>query len=230
MSKIVLFIFIVSALFSERNAFSQNLEDNKVSIKNVFSSLSFSEKSDYSSPGFGIRGGIGTDITGGIGFGAGVFYVIPSKPYSSTWWDLGADIYYANVSEEETDSEGTRFEDNTKVFVFTLRSNGLFNYHPGSSGVYFVAGAGIVMANIDWEETVTYDPSHYPGIGPEHWSDDAFAFGNVLNLGVGLTLGGGWDTRLETPLLIFYSTPGNGGSSASTIAPTFTLNILYRFP
>ena len=191
--------------------------------KETPSTLKLKKGSNYSSSGFGIRFGIGTDITLGLGFGTGVFYVA-SSPYSSPDWDLGLDIYYANVSEEETDYEGTRREANTKVIVFALRSNALFNYYPKKTGVYFVAGAGFVITSVDWEETYTYYPPYAPHT--EHWSDDGIAFGNVFNLGVGLTFGGGLEARLETPLLIFYDTPGK----ASGIAPTFTLNVLYRFP
>jgi hypothetical protein len=94
--------------------------------------------------------------------------------------------------------------------------------------VYFLAGAGIVLANISWEEKITYSYPYAPST--EHWSNDAFSVGNVLNLGVGMTFGGGLEARFETPLLIFYSTPGYANRSAGSIAPTFTLSLLYRFP
>jgi len=194
-------------------------KDSKTIISNTFQ-----KQSGLNHSGFGIRGGIGTDITGGLGFGVGAFYI----PSSSNW-DLGLDIYYANISETETGTDVKR-NDNTKLLVFAFRSNYLINYNPKKSGVYFLAGAGFVLSSVSWKETITYDPIRYPNIGPEHWSDDALSFGNVLNLGVGLKLGGGLETRLETPLLIFYGTPGHGSQNAGTIAPTFTLNLLYRFP
>jgi hypothetical protein len=198
--------------------------DREATTSNSFESRS---SSNYS--GFGIRGGVGTDITFSLGFGAGAFYVLAPSPYSSSNWDLGLDFYYADVSEDEVDSEGTIWKANTKVLVFALRSNGLFNYHPKSTGVYFVAGVGLVGANIDWEETYTYGPPHYP-YSVERYSADAFSIGNVLNLGVGATFGGGLEARFETPFLIFYSVPGYGNKSASSIAPTFTLSVLYRLP
>jgi hypothetical protein len=164
----------------------------------------------------------------GSGFGVGAFYILAPSGYSSTVWDLGADIYYSSVTEDEKDSEGTKFEDDTKVLVFAFRSNALFNYHPSKTGVYFVAGAGFVLGSISWEENITYFAPYVPHT--EHWSDDAFAVGNVLNLGVGMTFGGDLEARFETPLLIFYSTPGKGDRSASSVAPTFTLSALYRLP
>jgi hypothetical protein len=190
-------------------------------------SESFQKQVGRNYSGFGMRGGIGTDITLSLGFGVGAFYVLAPSTYSTSNWDLGLDIYYANVTEEETDSEGTLFEDNTELLVFAIRTNGLFNYRPKQSGVYFVAGVGIVLANISWEEDITY---YYPYVpGTYHYSNDAFSIGNVFNLGVGLTFGGGLEARLETPLLIFYDTPGEGTYGANSIVPTFTLNLLYRF-
>jgi len=207
-------------LYNETGSpFSSDLEETGSQLK---------MKQRYGSSGFGARLSIGTDITLGIGFGVGAFYILAPSRYGGTNWDLGFDIYYANVTEEETDSEGTKFEDNTKVVVFALRSNGLFNYHPKRTGVYFVAGAGIVFANIDWEENITYYEPYLPHT--ERWSDDVFAVGNVLNLGVGMTFGGGLEARFETPLLIFYSAPGHASRSAGSVAPTFTLSLLYRFP
>jgi len=182
--------------------------------------------------GFGIRGGLGTDITFSLGFGAGAFFVAAPTPYSSSCWDLGLDIYYANVSEEETDSEGNKFVDKTELVVFALRSNGLFNYYPKRTGIYFIAGGGFVFSNVSLEETITYDYSRYGYLPPEHWSAEGFTAGNVLNLGIGATLGSGAEARFETPFLIFYSVPGGGyyNRSASSIVPTFTLSFLYRFP
>ena len=193
------------------------------------SSFELKAKPKSSGSGFGVRFGIGTDITLGIGFGAGAFYILaPSRYSSSPIWDLGMDIYYASVSEEDRDSEGTKFEENTKVLIFAFRSNALFNYHPSKTAVYFVAGAGFVLGSISWEENITYFAPYVPHT--EHWSDDAFAVGNVLNLGVGMTFGGELEARFETPLLLFYSTPGRGDRSATSVAPTFTLSALYRLP
>jgi hypothetical protein len=191
-------------------------------------SNSYENRSGSNYSGFGVRGGVGTDISLGIGFGAGAFYVMAPNPYSSSCWDLGLDFYYANVSEEETDREGTAWEGKTELFVIAMRTNGLFNYHPKKTGFYFVAGAGLVLAIMDWAETYTYGPPIY-SYSFERYSDEAFGVGNVLNLGVGMTFGGGLETRLETPLLIFYNAP-SAKKDAASIAPTFTFNVLYRFP
>jgi hypothetical protein len=197
-------------------------------IKETPSVFKLKAKPKSSGSGFGARCGIGTDISLGFGFGVGAFYILSPYRNSSTVWDLGTDIYIASVTEDETDNEGTKFEDKTNLFVFAVRSNGLFNYYPNKTAVYFIAGAGFVLANVSWEENITYYAPYVPHT--EKWSDDAFSVGNVLNLGVGFTFGSGFETRLETPLLIFYSVPGRGNESANSIAPTFTLSALYRFP
>ena len=227
--KLTIFTFIIISMFviSSLDVFPQEMKDVVYSKKGNMFQGSLKDRPKYSSSGFGARLGIGTDITLGIGFGVGAFYVLAPSPYSSPIWDLGADIYYASVSEEEKELN-INYEDNTKVLVFALRSNALFNYHPRKTRVYFVAGAGIVFANIDWEENITYYEPYLPHT--ERWSDDVFAVGNVLNLGVGMTFGGGLEARFETPLLIFYSAPGHASRSAGSVAPTFTLSLLYRFP
>lgn len=194
----------------------------------AITSESFQKGSGLNYSGFGIKGGIGTDISLSLGFGISAFYVKAPSPHGSTNWDMGLDFYYADVTEEETDSEGTKRHANTTLLVFAFRTNGLFNYHPQKTGVYFLAGLGFTIASIDWKESYTYKPPLYP-YSVEIYSNDGIAFGNVFNLGVGLTLGGGLEARLETPLLIFYGTPGEGSYSAASFAPTFTLNLLYRF-
>jgi hypothetical protein len=236
MLKSILSLLIVAALmlFAD-NAFCQNIENDlhlrklNENLKNTDAvpsiSLKNQPKSNHS--GFGIRGGIGTDITFSPGFGLGAFYVLAPDPYSSSNWDLGFDIYYSSVSEDETEGS-LKYEDNTKVLVFGFRANGLFNYHPYKSGVYFIAGTGLIFANVDWKEDIIYSYPYAPHT--EHWSDDAFSVGNILNLGVGLTFGSGVEARFETPFLIFYSVPGYGSRSASSVVPTFTLSVLYRFP
>jgi len=236
MSKSVLSFLIVAALMLlYNNAFCQDIEDGlhlknpRINYKKInpvhSNSLGNQPKSNYS--GFGIRGGIGTDVTFSPGFGIGAFYILAPDPYSSSNWDLGFDIYYSSVSEDETEGS-IKYEDNTKVFVFGFRANGLFNYQPYKTSVYFITGAGLVFANVDWEEKVIYSSPYLPHT--EHWSDDAFSVGNILNLGVGLTFGSSFEARFETPFLIFYSVPGYGTRSANSVVPTFTLSALYRFP
>ena len=236
MLKLILSLLMVtvSMLFAN-SAFCQLTDDNlslkdrgNINEKNHFApSLSLHNQPTSHYSGFGIRGGIGTDITFSPGFGIGAFYVLAPDPYSSSNWDLGFDIYYSSVSEDETEGS-IKYEDNTKLLVFAFRANGLFNYQPYKSGVYFITGAGLVLASVDWEEKIIYSSPYLPHT--EHWSDDAFSVGNILNLGIGLTFGSGFEVRFETPFLIFYSVPGYESRSASSVAPTFTLNALYRFP
>ena len=235
MSKSILSLLIVAALMLlYNNAFCQDIEGlhlkkTSVNFRNTdyLPSISLKNRSRSNYSGFGIRGGIGTDITFSPGFGLGGFYVLAPDPYSSSNWDLGLDIYYASVSEDETEGS-IKYEDNTKLLVFAFRANGLFNYYPYKTSVYFITGAGLVLSSVNWEEKIIYSSPYLPHT--EHWSDDAFSVGNILNLGVGLTFGSGFEARFETPFLIFYSVPGYGTRSASSVVPTFTLSALYRFP
>ncbi len=181
----------------------------------------------YTGSGFGIRGIVGTDISLGLAFGLGASYArIPR--YGSTCLELGVDFLYSGLTEEERIQGWNYVEDDveeTTLLIFSLRLNGLFNYNPGKPGIYFIAGSGVVVASYDFEETETYNyVEGYVQIFRN--TDDGVVFGNVLNLGIGASFGGGLESRLETPLLIFYSEYGN----AAAFAPTFTLSLLYRFP
>ena len=57
--------------------------------------------------GFGLHGGVGTDVTLGLAFGGG-----PSYTYT----------------------------DSTTMTVYVITANSLFDYKPGETGIYFVAG------------------------------------------------------------------------------------------
>ncbi len=162
-----------------------------------------------SSGSFLIRGGVGTDITGGLGFGGGLGFVwTPS--FSSTGMEFGVD-YFFHSSEEDNDSGN---KEKTELGIFTGRVNWLWNYDPGQGSVYFITGVGFVVASIDWRED-----------GPNYRdSFDATSAGNVINLGGGWQSPAGFGVRIETPLLFFYNT-----GSASAFVPTFVLSLVYRF-
>ena len=176
----------------------------------------------------GVRASVGTDVELGLGFGAGVSY--GWVPYTGgTSFELGGDFFYHKASEKSTTQRGVFVEDDeekTRLIVFGVRANGLFNYYPRRGSVFFIAGFGFVVANIKWEEAETYT-STSPGVSqaPNYNDIDQTSVGNIINLGIGYVFKGGLELRLETPMLYFYSVPGK----AVSFVPTFTFSIGYRF-
>lgn len=169
---------------------------------------------------FGVRGGVGTDIELGLGFGAGAFYVWTS---GSIGFELGADVYYHHSTETYEEERGVTVngEDVTTLIIFGVRANGLFNFRPSRRSVYFIAGVGFVVASLEWTRKETA-PNWTQ---PYRDQADGTAVGNIVNLGVGIPLTRQLDIRLEFPMLFLYSSYGN----AATFVPTATLGLVYRF-
>ena len=178
--------------------------------------------------GVGIRASIGTDIELGLGFGVGVNYMwAPS--YSGPRFEFGGDFFYhhSKVTEDEVRGVFTEHDvEETRLLLFTVRANGIFNYVPQRGSVFFIAGVGFVVASIEWEEDETYTSSQ-PGVSqsPNHNEVEGTSAGNVVNLGIGYVFKGGIELRLEAPMLFFYSVPG----SAASFVPTDTFSIGYGF-
>lgn len=167
-----------------------------------------------SSGGFGISGHVGTDISGGLGFGGGVFYVlIPGG--GSSGYEFALDYFFHEYDEQESDVKNY-----TDLNIFALRANWLWNYQRGQSGVYFVTGVGFVFATLDY--SIEYNPAVYGYSLTESY--DYSSVGNIINLGVGWTSASGFGLRFETPMLLFY----DSGQSSSFV-PTFTLAAQFVF-
>ena len=172
---------------------------------------------------WGIRGGIGTDITGGIAFGGQFNYQIARTGGHLEVGPLG---YFGSF--EETTEEGHTYVENTDVVVFGVIANWLFGYDGGGSAAYFVVGVGLAGVGIDWEETSETDSSLGTPFGASgsRQSADGFNGGTVFNLGVGRTFGTAADVRAEIPVIVSASAPGE----ASSVIPTFTVTVGIRFP
>ena len=169
---------------------------------------------------FGVRGGVGTDIHLGLGFGVGAAYVWNSGGGGSAF-ELGGDVYYNRTTESYTRDVAVNGEDKTTLTVFGVRANALFNYHPSRKSVYFIAGFGFVVASLRWEEN-----ENAPNwTGPYHDEAEGTSVGNIINLGIGVPLMTNLDVRLETPMLYFYSAYGK----SAAFAPTATIGLTYRF-
>jgi hypothetical protein len=170
----------------------------------------------------GVRGGAGTDVSLGVAYGAGVNYLITTGNNS---FEPGLLFFGGKFSEDSTSGSHTYTED-TKVFVFALMGNFLFNYSPDRSSTFFVLGFGLGAMSVDWTESSPTDTSlgaPLPGGGSTH-SDDGTAAGSIFNVGFGRSFGR-MDVRAEVPVLLTFAPPGG----ASSVVPTFIVTGGYRF-
>ena len=171
----------------------------------------------------GLRGGIGTDISGGIAIGANGNYQVDLGGIIT---ELGVSLYYATNTSNSTNGIN-KYTEKTTLFVFGGLANFLFNYIPGTGGLFFVAGAGLAGINVEWTEESPTDTSLgtlLPGGGSKQ-SRDGFVGGSVLNLGIGYLFENGFDLRFEVPTIVAFGAPGK----AAGVIPTFTLTGGIRF-
>ena len=172
---------------------------------------------------FGIRGGIGTDISGGIAYGGSVNYQLPQGTNALEIGIMG----FGGSFEEETEEEINTYVETTDLLVFALMANYLLNYSPDRSGVYVLAGVGVGAVIVEWEERSDTDTSLGTPLpnGGSKQSDDGSAGGSIVSVGVGMSAGNGFDLRVEVPVIITFSAPGE----AASVIPTFTLTAGLRF-
>lgn len=176
-------------------------------------------------PRVGVRAGIGTDVTGGIAYGLGVNYLLTFESNPNNSLELG--VVFFGGSFEETSEEYHTYVENTDVVVFGVLANYLIGYQPGKAGFFFIAGAGLASIGVEWEERSETDISlgtPLPG-GGSMQSADGTSGGSVVNLGVGKTFKGGLDVRLEIPVILAFSSPGE----AASVVPTAILTAGIRF-
>jgi hypothetical protein len=171
---------------------------------------------------FGIRGGIGTDINGGIAYGGSINYLFP---VGNNHLEIGP-VFYAGHFEETTEEYNTYVE-KTDLTVFGVLANYLIKYKPDGQGTFFVVGFGFAAVSVDWEESSPNDISlgtPLPGGGSKQ-SADGTAGGTVFNIGAGYKFTGNVDIRAEIPVIIIVDAPGEAGA----VAPTFTATLGIRF-
>ena len=172
--------------------------------------------------GWGLRAGVGTDISGGLGFGGILnYYFGPMLPI-----ELNLEVF-GHSSTWEGEDYGNHYEETTSLLVIAVLANYFVGYDGVEPGVFFEAGFGLAVISADWEECSPDDSSlgEPNGANGSCQSDDGTNGGTVFNLGLGFTLGGGFDLRIEAPIIILFSAPGE---SAGFI-PTFTATLGYRF-
>jgi len=168
---------------------------------------------------FSIRGGLGTDINGGLGYGAGLGYKFP---YSN--FELTA-VFFAHSSEETTEDFHT-YTETTELFVYGLLGNYLIGYRDKVPGFFGVVGIGFSAISVDWEESSPTDESLGTPLpeGGSKQSEAVTGGGSVINAGFGYSFGN-LSIRAEFPVIFTFSPPGG----ASGIAPTFIAMLSYSF-
>lgn len=174
------------------------------------------------SPRIGIRGGVGTDISLGLAYGAGVNMLLGQE---GKYYEVGI-VFFGGTFKETTDEGIHTYKETTDLIVFGLMGNVMINYTPNRDGVFYIVGAGLASINVSWEERSDTDVSlgtPLPG-GGSMQSEDGTAGGTVLNLGMGKSFASGMDMRLEIPVIVTFAPPGG----ASSVVPTLILTIGFR--
>lgn len=176
----------------------------------------------FAETGFTLRGTLGTDIGGGLGFGVG------GRFYHKAGFghlEFGPDLIVS--STEETTEEFHTYIENTDLVVFAARINNLINYTPGKRGTYYLYGTGAAALSVEWTEESPTDTSlGTPRAGGGSMqSEDGTAFALIANFGVGFTRPGNLDFRIETPILISLNEVGE----AATFIPTLTVGFGFSF-
>ncbi len=169
----------------------------------------------------GIRAGVGTDISLGLGFGGGINYYFVDEQI-----EIGAELYI-HSSTEESSEYGNTYEESTDLLALALFANYLFGYSRDEGGLYALAGMGLAYLSVEWEESSPTDTSlgtPLPGGGSSQSADGSTA-GLILNPGVGISFPVGVDVRLCAPLIVPFGAPGD----TSVVIPTLTLTLGYRF-
>lgn len=176
-----------------------------------------------SAPRVGLRAGVGTDITGGIAYGAGANYLMD---LSKNNVELGI-VFFAGSFEESSDEAMHTYDETTDIVVFGALANYLIGYAPNQANTYFIAGFGLASVSIEWEERSSTDNSLGTPLdgGGSKQSVDASTGGTVFNLGFGKSFGNGFDIRAEAPVIVSFSAPGE----ASSVIPTFMVTAGIRF-
>jgi hypothetical protein len=166
---------------------------------------------------FGVRAGIGTDISFGISYGVGFNYRVQEN------MEMGLILFGAKFSET-SDNGFNIYEETTKVFALGAQANWLFNNRPDETKPFFIAGTGLAFVSYDWEERSATDTSlgtPLPG-GGSMQTDAGGTGGIIFEVGAGMTFSSPFDLRFEVPILIPFA-------EVTGVVPLFVLTAGYRF-
>lgn len=99
----------------------------------------------------GFRGGLGTDISGGLAYGLGI-----NKTLISDNTGLESGVMFFRSNAEETSTETHTYVENTELTVLSFYTTILNNYTPNKAGTFYITGVGLGLMNVDWEESSPY--------------------------------------------------------------------------
>ena len=167
---------------------------------------------------FGIRGGIGTDISGGLAYGLGFNYRLQSS------MEMGL-VVFGGKSTETSDNGFNLYEETTKIFVLGAQANWLFSHRPDEAKLFFIAGTGLAFMNVDWEERSDTDTSLGTPLpnGGSMQSESGSGGGAIFDIGLGHTFKSPFDLRFEVPIIVPFGYENVG------VIPTFIFTAGYRF-
>lgn len=165
-----------------------------------------------------VRFGLGTDIGGGVAFGA-EFNILKEK--DNTGIELGA-IIFGGKFEEDSNNGFNDYHEETTVFVIAVLANYLLDYGTMASP-YFVFGVGAGIISVDWSESSPTDPSLGTPFGAfgSMQEESAIGAGTIFNIGIGYRFSEKTDLRAQIPTFIILGAPGE----ASSTVPTFTVTL-----
>jgi len=167
---------------------------------------------------FGIRAGIGTDISLGISYGAGFNYRMKEN------MELGM-VFFGGKFLETSNNGFNDYDETTNIFALAAQANWLFNYRYNETKPFFIAGTGLAFISYNWEETSATDTSlgtPLPG-GGSMQSEEGGTGGVIMNVGIGMTFKGPFDLRFEVPIMVPI------GIENVSVIPLFMLTVGYRF-
>ena len=167
---------------------------------------------------FGVRAGIGTDISFGIAYGAGFNYRLQEN------MELGLVLFGGKFSET-SDNGFYVYEETTNIFAIAAQANWLFSHRPDETKPFFVAGTGLAFISYEWQESSATDTSlgtPLPG-GGSMQSEEGGTGGVIFDVGIGYTFSSPFDLRFEVPIIIPFGIENVG------VIPLFMLTAGYRF-
>lgn len=165
---------------------------------------------DFEHPAWGIRGAIGTDISLVPAFGGELSLAFDFE--DTTWLEF--DLGYFRSSYHWT---GTTAVEDTTTNIVLLRANRLFNYNPDKPGTFYFFGSGVGVVNVYWEETSKSSGSYLDDSG-------GTGGGFIVSVGVGHTFAGGFEVKLDLPILIVF-----GGYYGTAVSPMLGIGAGIRF-
>jgi len=170
----------------------------------------------------GIRGGIGTNTSGGILGGGSLSYLVPTYPNP---FEIGFLVLSGSIEDKTQDTH--TYIARTDILATSLFANYLFNYNYSPQRLFLIIGAGIAFIDVMWERSSETDDSLGKPLpdGGSTQSDEGGRFGILFQFGLGYKFSNTVDTRIEVPILYINNPPGQ----ASSIATTFMFSLGVRF-